>query len=255
MPSQHFLEWQEKLLSHLSAGQLSLFSQLLVNRRPLQCCSMEVAIMLSKNLIWLAYYGSADTALTVLLELSRTGLIRLDNVKYLDNVARREGNFYFCRLLDLYDSGALERLDEASLALTSRILRLGFAFRPSLIVRGLTLRDPLVSSWSLCLYATASTAAAESRHAIPSSNWPRLLILSHCGLLCTAVYRLVSPLVPRIALSCESRFYCALLRRVLNVAFCRKLLKHCCLPTANPAPQHLPASRHRTAPRKKCALL
>jgi hypothetical protein len=255
MPSKDFLEWQEKLLSHLRTGQLSLFSQMLLNSRPLECSSMEVAIMLSKNLTWVAYYGGADTALIVLSEVSRAGKMRLGNVKYLHSVARQEENFYFCHLLDLYDSGAFERLDEASLALTARILRFAFAFRPSPTVRGLTLRDPLVSSWSLCLYANASATAAESHLAIPSNNWPRVLMLSHGGLLCTVVYRLVSSRVPASSVSCESRLYSAVLRRVLNVAFPRKLLKHCCLPRANAAPQHLPASRHTTGPRKICALL
>jgi hypothetical protein len=235
-------------------GRLSFFLQLLINQRPTQCSSMEVAIMLSKNMHWVAYYGGFDVTVHVLSEVLRAGRINLLNVRHLQNVALEQGNAVICHLFDLYNSGTFQMLNDGCLALTARILQAAFSARPIFRVSRARLRAPDVLNWSQCPYTPLSSSVfAESFHVAPSSYRPRLLILTHCGVLNSLSSRLAISFKFSSNFSCESRFYSVILRRVLNVAFARKLLKYHCLQTLNVA---TPSRRsNQVIPTRACVML
>ena len=109
--------------------------------------------MLSHNMRWIAYFGSIDLALYVLLEVARSGNIELQQIDMLRKIALQEGNSAFCVLLDFYNNGTLERLSDLCLALTSHILSNAFSVHPFLRARRAAPHAPRVLDWSQGLYA------------------------------------------------------------------------------------------------------
>ena len=197
--------------------------------------------MLSRdeNLFWVAYYGSIDVALYVLLEIASVG--KIEQIEFIRSVARQEGNIAICRLLDLYNNGSLELFSDSCAAFTSRMLQVAFSIHPILRAHRAVPRAAHVSDWSTGLYVPASALAAK---VIPMSHRQRQLVLPRCGLLQTLVYRLACSFTSPLTLEYESRSYSSILRHMLNVAFARMFLrtflKSYCLQSLDVAP----ASRH-----------
>jgi hypothetical protein len=198
---------------------------------------MEVAIMLSKNMHWIAYYGGFDVTHHVLSEILRAGRIDLENVRVLHMVAHEQGNAVFCRLLDWYNSGNFERINQGCFALTGHILQGALSSSPNFrFDRAKTHGPNYLNYYPGFCKPPSPSVLARSFYACLSSHWPRKMVLSRPGVLHILACRLVCLFISDSNLSCESRFYSAILRRALNVTFARKIFKHNCLQNLNTEP-------------------